>query len=1676
MAKRRSSSAGSNNQQSINRFDKGLNTDIQDYHLDKQSWISARNAINNSHIGDLGDIGNEPANEFCSSAPYKIIGAIHLSQTEWWIFSTNDQGGSEIGIFNEGNCTYEKIVNDTCLNFRSTHPISGASRSTWNCSNKVYWQDNLNPDRTLDRNDVPWVQECTDSNGEEPGGCITCIDTDVLDCDKLRLEIFMGIPCARIERGPAGGSMLNGSYYVQVAYVVNSQRVTDYFPKSNVLHLFEHDEPDASIDVFIDDLDKENFDEFELVLIQQIGNKLSTKKIGNYSTNQDKVTIDLVDPTAESIPPNDLLITNPIADKSEGIFSVGKYLFRTGITGKFDFNYQPLANQITTKWQVVQYPDKYYRKGGSNVGYMRDEVYSFFIRFRYRTGDYSNSYHIPGRTTQFYQIPDTATQLLENDDYTTVEPNNIEQQQGGVSKVFQMFNTANGSAVNIPLDDGGVVVAEGEMGYWESDEFYPDKSPEVWNASYHTWSATGDPAHDLCGERIRHHKFPENSLYEGFSKNNITNHFVNNQTVIQVMGVAFDNIQPPVDNDGNPIPNIVGYEILRGSRNGNRTVLFKGMINNMRTYQLPEELDINRTGLYPNYPYNDVTRPDLFNSTEEVSFETLFGNSAATAFPYDNATNPNKYLNYYPNYGLSRKHFTFHSPDTNFYKPFLSQKELKIYGNIYGKAPASYLEVDEHPKHVFITDVSFYMGLVFGIGLAIAKAVGKKTKVHTKPGYYRMPLLDGGVTGVYTYTDIQSELNAGTAGLAISGLDQASDGVEEANVQFLNFGSAIAGFDLNEEAHTINQNTQHSSNTQGSGMITGGAEYIYSEKSSIPPLIAAIEASAAFLTNIGEGADLTYSIIQNAAKTRQFAIKYQSHCDYPNFRATETPNRRRIINEAVYLRGHLQNFLTTHVINNLLRIKTVAFDIDDLDSNGDLVPGAFVQDTFVNDTTMNRIRVSDIGSSAFDGFSRRASSHYVAFKTRLRSQYGQVDTVQQLQATDCVIPLEETSTGTIFGGDTYIGRYQEKNTFYHFYRWLYQQPDRAEFNYHLYDTVQHTVFWMDTDPFNVMEFVNSIGSALQNALQNGGGVQQFFTDLVTPSDKHCMDCLNSVSNAAASGLFTKRNCYVYLFHSSVRDFFVESDINIDMRDWDDQDEQKQHWDILQDLRTMFATRNIRAGNYYKIDRSLSVDYLPFSKVSWGKMQDREYNPYDAEKCFTVLPRRLQYSLPQQTMLKRDNWSAFLGNNYRDFSSEISTIKGIRDTGILLLFKNQGPGLYPGVDELQLKSGTSITVGDGGLFAREMQRITNSDKEFEYGSCQSRLGAIATPVGTFFISQNQGKIFLVGSGLKEITLSNNQHWFNQYLPYQLLLDFPDYDLTDNTIAGIGCQAVYDNEWGIVYFTKRDFRIKPEYKELTEYIGEGEFLVDKITRIKTGDLRYFNDASWTISYDPKSQQEISWHDWHPNLCLSGTNTFLTIKDDGIWRHNKRCDKYCNYYGVDYPFEIEFANDSLPMIATVKNVEYFMQVFEFEENCRDRFHVLDFNFDEAVVYNSEQVSGLLKLNLAPKNDIRTLKSYPIVGLNQIDIVYSKEEHRYRFNQFWDITDDRGEFSPTVTETIWITEPNGYIKNLNPINLDYSKNELQRKKFRHNNNRILLRRTVSGNKKMLLMMNNTKLQNSSR
>jgi hypothetical protein len=163
--------------------------------------------------------------------------------------------------------------------------------------------------------------------------------------------------------------------------------------------------------------------------------------------------------------------------------------------------------------------------------------------------------------------------------------------------------------------------------------------------------------------------------------------------------------------------------------------------------------------------------------------------------------------------------------------------------------------------------------------------------------------------------------------------------------------------------------------------------------------------------------------------------------------------------------------------------------------------------------------------------------------------------------------------------------------------------------------------------------------------------------------------------------------------------------------------------------------------------------------------------------------------------------------------------------------------------------------------------------------------------------------------------------------------------------------------------------------------------------------------------------------------------------------------------------------------------------------------------VVYNSEQASGYIHLNPFPKNNVTLSLDYPksttsididpnLTPVPGYEVLFSKEENKYRINQFWDITFDRGEFpqgagypptNPVVPGTtvmqgnynqiiLWDTQSNGYIRTLNQNALNYNKPLLERKKFRHYLNFIRLSRRDSGDVNMILKIINSKNQFSPR
>ena len=177
---------------------------------------------------------------------------------------------------------------------------------------------------------------------------------------------------------------------------------------------------------------------------------------------------------------------------------------------------------------------------------------------------------------------------------------------------------------------------------------------------------------------IRHYKFPSSEV-SPFMNTNQPGDF--KKSIIYPIGFHLDNevITALLDvalNSGlitsEERQTITKYEIYRGSRTSQKSVVAKGVVFDYYTYKEQGAGSEGEDVFYPNYPLNTL------------GFDRMNG-LKLTKFPED----------------WSNNLYAFHSPDTHFYKPTLP-REIKLEGYQYGKSLNYYDEVTDHPRYAVI--------------------------------------------------------------------------------------------------------------------------------------------------------------------------------------------------------------------------------------------------------------------------------------------------------------------------------------------------------------------------------------------------------------------------------------------------------------------------------------------------------------------------------------------------------------------------------------------------------------------------------------------------------------------------------------------------------------------------------------------------------------------------------------------------------------------------------------------------------------------------------------------------------------------------------------------------------------------------------------------------------------
>lgn len=444
-----------------------------------------------------------------------------------------------------------------------------------------------------------------------------------------------------------------------------------------------------------------------------------------------------------------------------------------------------------------------------------------------------------------------------------------------------------------------------------------------------------------------------------------------------------------------------------------------------------------------------------------------------------------------------------------------------------------------------------------------------------------------------------------------------------------------------------------------------------------------------------------------------------------------------------------------------------------------------------------------------------------------------------------------------------------------------------------------------------------------------------------------------------------------------------------------------------------AYLGIPFGELYKIN----PDYLVWNKQKAYFNLPVEYDC--CSECKEEFRQRIHYSVQSFDEELTDNFRVFLPNNYKDISGSTGPINNL----FVLnndLFVHTRDALYKMPRSYQERVTDQIVsfIGTGSMFEIPPIKMVDDDTGNSAGT-QHKWGGVKTPSGYVFVSENQGKVFLLnGQQLKPISELGMNNWFlnnissnfeKEYFKYSGL-EYPFKDNVSNPF-GLGFIAVYDAKNKRVLITKKDYTldttvlVEPQAKLYVvgreiyaffefddtvqmmenqgwEYLGIE--IYNRQPSLKFGRLvgnsyvttnilstlistMFKEKKSWTMSFDLEYDRWISFHSYMPDMYISTPNKLFSFigTSTSIWEHNIE-GKYQTYYDTLHPSVIEYVSNKDMINSRIYDyVKLYFEAHSYDEESKEFYFNKNIFFTKVMAYNLEQNTG--ELDIIPKNDLR-------------------------------------------------------------------------------------------------------------
>ena len=1529
----------------FNQATTGMNMDNTVNQVPKGMLTYALNASVENFDSNSVNYQNEPGNELCVDFPtnYQLVGTHFIAEKNKHIFflANPQEGKSEIGCMNNNDCKYITIVNADCLNFNTRYPILKIVHKITNCTTEIYWTDGFNPRRYLDLENIPYKL----ASGSE---LCDPVYTNQLDCNQIKMQPNFNIPNISVTTVTGGGALTAGTYQFAIQYSdAAGNPYTSYYSVTNPTPIanpqittpnFNY-EVNKAIEITVSNLDVTGqFQYFNLAVIKTINAITSVELAGIYFIDRSSRVITYTGQNQEQIKLtiNDVFEKYPYYDIAQDLTTAQDILIWDNLSSIDRINYQSIASRIPLQWQTYRIPanENYADElNATNLrGYLRDEVYAFEIVFLLRNGKQTDGFHIPGRAKGLNEIgvPDVPT---TNPDFVGTADYYIGTT--GYSPYWKIYNTASviGPATGDPI--GNATPHEcGEFAYWESTEKYPCNT-DLWG--------------DLADQPIRHHKFPDvlvSPIFETptivYDGNNAVPVMTNDAVFpIGVKVEVYDVISAIQSSNltAEQKADIVGFKIVRGDRGTNKSIVAKGILRNVGSYDRE-----GTTYYFPNYPYNDLNKDPFLLSGNNAFIsgcqtylvETIDG---CTVGYTDCITTEPATIVVAANGSAEICSLSFPTLDSGT-KTFLGLARYDIWELNCNSATRGlhYNYVDpENPN------VNSIIWVPAPYGRRYVNSIVRPTRADGARSHNE-----------YIHAQVIPTQNCGgTIPSELQGFNDNSKYRHVFNSPETSFGQPFLGSILKLENVLFGAGKGHFVEVKKNAkykLLTFEAQVDALNSAfgiAAGDIIAAFTAYQAYLT-----------IYINGITRKNYANSYNTIAsyDYGFPINNDLGIKQREVDIAQYLIPGVQSVGDEHVVNNYNRESSVYIKTSEksdpvqvtyttyricYNTNDPMFPFGIFQYTIPETNTTTSIAIiqgtcQDVNSLTLPIRTTGGSNYTItAIATGQTSSVNSVtplpfpkDTPSLASGAGTPIITDESrytiSSAGICDNSTavkdlkVVSYYASlKNEVINQWGQIYSYNTidtgfQKQINYTDTSLQVYTIFGGDTfisrfafktklpffidnrvgapDDSDVFydeigniaypRFWHSARSVLSNYVPAPPLSASVLTNIISYK-AHNFDCPNSQEQNSPGRTFYDGK--FYLFAYGIPNFYCESSINTDLR----QAFNNKEGDFWPHVSTDIPDEWLQESFV-----PIAQDNTYYYNVTYSKQNKENFfshlpPDWKNQLCYTYYPFRAIYSDSQEQNADNrvNNWLSYGATSLFDFPQnfgKLVSLDGIQNKAILARFENKSL-LYNTLLTVDTSNPKAAYLGNDTLF-RSSPPIDFAETDLGYVGSQNKF-LLKIPQGQITVDAKRGQVFLI-SGNQAVDLSafgsGMNRFFTDHLAFEILRYFPNAD-TDNHYNGVGLHGVYDSKYDRVIISKLDYipltnNVKYDAVAKDFYIIEEIGGVELKTIIDVSDPEYFCNKSWTLSFNMNTKSWVSFHSYIPNFYIAENNFFYSGLNGG------------------------------------------------------------------------------------------------------------------------------------------------------------------------------------------------------